>query len=115
MAGSGRTEGGAHHAGDGSSAWWPPDQQEVGRQPTLDLDNRSRAATRRSRTLRRRYRSPLWMFVDETRERDMGGLRARSIRVAAAALVAAMALGAALAFGPATPASADVTQVFSTG
>ena len=38
----------------------------------------------------------------------MGGLRVRSIRVAAAALVAAMALGAALAFGPATPASADV-------
>ena len=44
----------------------------------------------------------------------MGGLRARSVRVAAAALVAAMALGAALAFGPATPASADVNQVYST-
>ena len=44
----------------------------------------------------------------------MGGLRARSVRVAAAALVGAMALGAGLAFGPATPASADVNQVYST-
>ena len=39
---------------------------------------------------------------------------ARSVRVAAAALAGTMALGAGLVFGPATPASANVTQVFST-